>query len=178
MVRIPTQERAAADERAIISDRLAELLDDMLAGSAPNAGRFCGNCYHPLSAEREACTHCGTRVAERVTVAAVPAEVIEAFRLRRGREGLVVRTFAWTGLTIGVIVALLPLAIAGVTWWSFTGFFVLMFGFYLLSANLANSVGDELGYRWGTAIFRGRWERFVAGRDGEGRATDLSSWLV
>jgi hypothetical protein len=171
MVRIPTQERAAPDERAIISERLSELLDDMLAASAPNAGRFCGNCYHPLKAERDVCPHCGTLVAERAVVEAVPAEVIEAFRLRRGREGMVVRTFAWTGLTIGVIVALLPLAIAGVTWWSFTGFFVLMFGFYLLSANLANSVGDELGYRWGTAIFRRRWEKLIAERDG-GPATD------
>lgn len=168
MVRIPTQERAAPDERAIISQRLTELLDDMLAGSAPNAGRFCGNCYHPLSLERDICPHCGTRVPDRATVAAVPPEVIEAFRRRRGREGLVVRSFAWVGLTIGVIVALLPLAFAGVRWWSFSGFFVLMFGFYLLSANLANSVGDELGYRWGTAIFRKRWEKFVVARDLEG----------
>lgn len=171
MVRISTQERAAPDERAIISQRLTELLDDMLAGSAPNAGRFCGNCYHPLAPEREVCPHCGARVAERATAAAVPAEVIEAFRRRRGREGLVVRSFAWVGLTIGVIVALLPLAFAGVTWWSFVSFFGLMFFFYLLSANLANSVGDTLGYRWGTAIFRRRWEAFVAGRDGE-RAAD------
>lgn len=166
MVRIPTQERAAPDERAIISARLTELLDDMLTGRAPNAGRFCGNCYHPLAAERDVCPHCGTPVSERAAVAAVPAEVIEAFRLRRGREGMVVRTFAWVGLTIGVVVVLLPLAIAGVRWWSFVSFFALMVLFYLLSANLANSVGDALGYRWGTAIFRRRWERFVAERDG------------
>jgi len=167
MVRIPTQERAAPDERAIISERLAELLDDMLAGSAPNAGRFCGNCYHPLSPERDVCPHCGTRVEECATVAAVPAEVIEAFRLRRGREGLVVRTFAWAGLTIGVIAALLPLAIAGVRWWTFVSFFALMFLFYLLAANLANSVGDSLGYRWGTAVFRRRWEKFKSGHRGD-----------
>lgn len=172
MVRIPAQERAAPDERAIISERLTELLDDMLAGSAPNAGRFCGNCYHPLAPERDACPHCGTRVSERPTVAAVPAEIIEAFRRRRGREGLVVRTFAWAGLSIGVVVALLPLAFAGVRWWSFVSFFALMFFFYLLSANLANSVGDTLGYRWGTSIFRKRWQKFVAARDGEGLAAD------
>jgi hypothetical protein len=149
----------------IVSERLADLLDDMLAGRAPNAGRFCGNCYHPLAPERDACPHCGTTVAERPTVAAVPKEVIEAFRLRRGREGLVVRSFAWVGLTIGVIVALLPLAFAGVRWWTFVSFFGLMFFFYLLSANLANSVGDSLGYRWGQAVFNRHWRRFTAKRD-------------
>jgi hypothetical protein len=150
----------------IISERLADLLDDMLAGRAPNAGRFCGSCYHPLAPERDVCPHCGTVVAERPTVAAVPKEVIEAFRLRRGREGLVVRTFAWVGLSIGVIVALLPLALVGVAWWTFVSFFGLMAFFYLLSANLANSVGDSLGYRWGQAVFNRHWRRFVAKRGG------------
>jgi hypothetical protein len=159
---------AVADGTAddsIISERLADLLDDMLAGRAPNAGRFCGNCYHPLAPERDACPHCGTAVAERPTVAAVPKEVIEAFRLRRGREGLVVRTFAWVGLAIGITVALLPLALVGVAWWTFVSFFGLMFFFYLLSANLANSVGDSLGYSWGQAVFRRHWRRFTAKRD-------------
>jgi hypothetical protein len=151
---------------SIISERLADLLDDMLAGRAPNAGRFCGNCYHPLAPERDVCPHCGTAVAERPTVAAVPKEVIAAFRLRRGREGLVVRTFAWVGLSIGVIVALLPLALIGVAWWTFVSFFGLLLFFYLLSANLANSVGDSLGYRWGQAVFNRHWRRFVARRDG------------
>jgi hypothetical protein len=154
-----------ADE-GIISERLADLLDDMLAGRAPNAGRFCGNCYHPLAPGRDVCPHCETAVAERPTVAAVPKEVIEAFRLRRGREGLVVRTFAWVGLAIGITVALLPLALVGVAWWTFVSFFGLLAFFYLLSANLANSVGDSLGYSWGQAVFRRHWRRFVAGRDG------------
>jgi hypothetical protein len=165
MVRIPAEERSAADERAIISERLSDLLDDILAGTSPNAGRFCGNCYHPLTSGRDVCPHCGISVAERAPAEAVPPEIIEAFRLRRKREGFVVRSFAWVGLTIGVVVALLPLAFVGVTWWTFVSFFVLMFGFYLLSANLANSVGDSIGYRQGTGIFRKRWEKFVARRD-------------
>lgn len=137
----------------------------MLAGSAPNAGRFCGNCYHPLAAERAVCPHCGIAVAEVAAVEAVPKDIIEAHRLRRGREGLMVRTFAWAGLSIGVIVALLPLILVGVTWWTFLLFFVLMFGFYVASANLANWIGDDLGYAWGQSTFRRRWERHVAERD-------------
>lgn len=153
-----------AVREGIISDRLAELLDDMLAGRAPNAGRFCGNCYHPLSGQRESCSHCGIAVSGATPVDAVPRDVIDAHRLRRGREGLVVRTFAWVGLTIGVIVALLPLILYDVQWWTFVAFFVLMFSFYVASANLANWIGDALGYRWGQAIFRRRWERHVAAR--------------
>ena len=152
----------------IISERLAELLDDMLSGRAPNAGRFCGNCYHPLAARREACPYCGIAVASVPAVEAVPREIIEAHRLRRGREGLVVRTFAWTGLTLGVVVSLLPLILYDVQWWTFVAFFVLMFGFYVASANLANWIGDAIGYRWGQATFKQRWDKYLAGRDGQG----------
>ena len=152
----------------IISERLSELLDDMLAGRAPNAGRFCGNCYHPLAARREACPYCGVAVASVAAVEAVPREIIEAHRLRRGREGLVVRTFAWTGLTLGVVLALLPLILYDVQWWTFVAFFVLMFGFYVASANLANWIGDAIGYRWGQSTFKQRWEQHLAARDGQG----------
>ena len=137
----------------------------MLAGQAPNAGRFCGNCYHPLAADRTVCPHCNARVSNRPAVSAVPREIIEAFRRRRGREGLVVRTFAWTGLTLGVTLSLVPLAFAGVTWWSAALFFGIMVGFYIASANLANSIGDAIGYRWGSSIFRRAWEAHVAERD-------------
>ena len=154
----------------IISARLAELLDDMLAGRAPNAGRFCGNCYHPLAETRTVCPFCGIAVSEVPTVAAVPRELIDAHRRRRGREGLVVRTFAWVGLTIGVIVALLPLIFAGVSIWTGVAFLVLMFIFYVASANIANWIGDELGYRSGQAIFKRAWDRTVAAREAAARS--------
>jgi len=146
------------------------LLDDLLAGRAPNAGRFCGYCYHPLAPERQSCPHCGRATGDWPAVARIPPEVIEAHRLRRGREGLVVRTIAWGGLTVGVTLALLPIAFGGVKLWTVLAFFGLLVFFYLLSANAANSLGDAWGYRWGQALFRRRWERFVAQRDAGGRA--------
>jgi hypothetical protein len=101
-------------------------------------------------------------------MAAVEAcrELLVMQRLRRRREGTVVRSVAWGGLTIGVIVALVPLAFAGVTWWSATLFFALLFFFYLLSANLANSLGDALGWRWGQSVLRRRWQMLLSERDG------------
>lgn len=153
-------------DQSIFSERLVALLDDILAGRSPSAGRFCGYCYHPLVPGREDCPHCELSAVDRPAIAAMPRQVIEMHRLRRSREGLVVRAVAWGGLTIGVIVALLPLAFAGVMWWSAGAFFGLLLLFYLVSANLANSLGDALGYRWGQAVLRRRWERFVARRDG------------
>jgi hypothetical protein len=88
-------------------------------------------------------------------------------RRRRGREGLVVRTLAWGGLTVGVIVALLPFVFADVSWWSVLAFFGLLAFFYLLSANLANSLGDSLGYRWGQSLVRREWGRFIRERDAQ-----------
>ena len=137
----------------------------MLAGRAPNTGRFCAACYQPLRETRDSCPHCHLAVAQRPPVAAVPREVIEAHRVRRGREGLVVRSIAWGGLTLGVIAALIPLAFGGVQWWTVTLFFGLMVFFYIFAANLANSVGDSIGYSWGLATFRRRWDAFVAERD-------------
>jgi hypothetical protein len=140
----------------------------MLAGRAPNAGRFCANCYHPLGADREACPHCDVSVHDMAPVEAVPSPVIAAHRTRRSREGLVVRTFAWGGLTLGVTLSLVPLAFAGVQWWTLASFFGLLVAFYILSANLANSVGDELGYRWGQSAFKSRWNAFVSSRNSAG----------
>jgi hypothetical protein len=150
----------------IFSERLLILLDEVLAGRAPNAGRFCGYCYHPLAPERTVCPHCGRSTADWPVETAVPRAVFAMHRRRRGREALVVRTIAWGGLTIGVIVALLPFVFANVTWWSVIAFFGLLFGFYVLSANLANSVGDALGYGWGQAIVRRGWAQFTQDRDG------------
>lgn len=162
-----TGEATDSDSRVhseIFSERLLVLLDDVLAGRAPNAGHFCGYCYHPLALERTVCPHCGRSTADWTPAVAVPRAVFAMHRQRRGREGLVVRTIAWGGLTIGVIVALLPFVFADVTWWSVLAFFGLLFGFYVLSANLANSVGDALGYRWGQAIVHREWKQFIASR--------------
>ena len=156
---------AGATSTEIFSERLLGLLDDILAGDAPNAGRFCGYCYHPLAATRQICTYCGRPVAARPVVSAVPRTLIEMHRRRRNREGLVVRTVAWGGLSIGVIVALLPLALWDVAWWSVIAFFGLLALFYLLSANLANSLGDSLGYAWGQSLVRREWAQFVKQRD-------------
>lgn len=154
--------------RDIFSERLVGLLDDVLEGRAPNAGRFCGRCYHPLTAQANVddCPHCGTSTREQAPVTRIPDDVFAMYRAQRSREGLVVRSIAWGGLTAGVVLGLLPLAFYDVTWWSVAAFFGIMALFYVGSANLANSVGDSLGYRWGQSELRRRWAAFERGREG------------
>ncbi len=149
----------------ILSQRLRDLLEDVLEGRAPNAGRFCSNCYHPVAGEEEICRHCGISSAEVAIVEAVPLEVIDMHRQRRSKEGLVVKTVAWGGLTIGVTVSLLPFVFGDVTALTAVAFFGLLLVFYIGSANLANSVGDALGYRWGRSQFEKRWREFIAERE-------------
>jgi hypothetical protein len=159
----------------VLSERLTDLLQDVLEGRSPNAGRFCGYCYHPIPTvasngprwdeSGQPCPHCGRLAADWPPVAKVPIEVIAMYKRKLSREGLVVRTFAWVGLTLGVTLGLLPLAFWGVTWWSVVAFFGTMVFFYIGSANLANSVGDALGYRWGQSQLRRRWEAFVRARE-------------
>ncbi len=59
----------------ILSERLLLLLDDILAGQAPNAGRFCGHCYHPLAPDRDMCAHCARSSAEQRPTESVPRAV-------------------------------------------------------------------------------------------------------
>ena len=88
------------------------------------------------------------------------------FRSQRSREGWVVRGTAWIGLTLGVVLGLVPLAFAGVSWWTVLAFFGTMTLFYIGSANVANSVGDAVGYSWGQSVLRKRWQAFVRAREG------------
>jgi len=162
--------QSRVDSGDVLSERLIALMDDVLEGQAPNAGRFCGYCYHPVTVARQAgegpCPHCGRTADDRPEVTRVPPEVFAMYRARRAREGWTVRGIAWAGLTLGVVLGLLPLALAGVTWWSLLAFFGTMGFFYIGSANLANSAGDALGYAWGQSVMRRRWAAFLRTRDG------------
>lgn len=155
-----------AEGQAIFSERLAALMDDILEGRAPNAGRFCGHCYHPLAQGRPSCPYCHRPVDALKPARHIPEEVLGIYRAQRLREGWTVHAIAWGGLALGVVLGLLPLALKGATWWTVLSFLGILGFFYILSANVANTLGDALGYRWGQRVARRRWERFVARREG------------
>ncbi|MBI1885049.1 MAG: zinc ribbon domain-containing protein [Chloroflexi bacterium] len=151
--------------RSVLSERLQTLMADVLAGNAPNAGRFCGYCYHPVGQETDLCPHCGRSTAEWAPVNRIPEAVFAMFLAQRSREGWVVRLIAYGGLLAGIVLSLLPIAFADVRWWTVLSLFVILGLSYVVAANLANTLGDAVGYRWGQAVLRRRWEEFVAARE-------------
>ena len=80
----------AGDDLPVFSERLSTILEDMVKGEAPNAGRFCGNCYTPIDPQRLQCAQCGQPVEKRPPVQRVPDEVLLMCRSKRRRESLVV----------------------------------------------------------------------------------------
>lgn len=151
--------------RSIFSGRLRTLMADVLAGNAPNAGRFCGYCYSPLIGETDTCDHCRRSSRDRPPARRIPDEVLTMYRAQRSREGWAVRTIAYGGLVAGIVLGLLPIAFSDAAWWGIVAFFAILGFSYLASANLANTVGDSLGYRWGQRLLERRWREFVRVRN-------------
>ena len=172
-------EAASPPERApIFSERLQTLLEDILRGQAPNAGRFCGNCYNPLADDTGRCGHCSLSTTQRPDghpsgrppVRRIPPEVFAMFRAQRLREAIPVRSLAWVGLAAGLSLALFLMVVLPF-WWN-VGASVVAFGVsYIAAANIANWLGDALGYRWGQRVLEKRWLAFQEARDRASKAS-------
>ncbi|HWQ27788.1 MAG TPA: zinc ribbon domain-containing protein [Dehalococcoidia bacterium] len=152
----------------VFSPRLDEVLDAIRRGEAPNAGRFCGYCFTPL-AERDACAHCGRSAAEVPPADRIPREIFEMYRALRRRESLVVNSFAYLGLTIGVALFVGMVAIAvfylNAAWWFLTlSIVVLLVGGRVLAGILGGIIGDNLGYRYARRKLAEDWAAYEASR--------------
>ncbi len=157
----------------LFSPRLDEFLDAIRRGEAPNAGRFCGYCFTPL-AERDTCSHCGRATKDTPPVDRVPVEVLEMYRALRRRESLVVNSFAYLGLTIGVglFVAMVAVAVfyLNAAWWFLTlSIVVLLVGGRVLAGILGGIVGDNLGYRYARRKLAEDWAAYEASRAARSR---------
>ena len=98
----PALQPAQESEIPVFSPRLDELMAAMIKGTAPNVGRFCGYCYTPLGKKREECRHCGTSTSDYAPVEKLPMEFGALYRRMRKRESLIVNSFAFAGLGLGV----------------------------------------------------------------------------
>ena len=139
-------------------------MDDILRGLAPNAGRFCGNCYNPLVNDAAQCDHCGLSTAKPAPAQQIPREVFAMFRAQRLREAIPVRSLAWGGLAAGLSLALFLMVVLPF-WWNVGASVVAFAASYVAAANIANWLGDALGYRWGQRVLEERWGEFVRERD-------------
>ena len=85
-------------------------------------------------------------------------------RAQRLREAIPVRSLAWGGLAAGLSLALFLMVVLPF-WWN-VGASVVAFGIsYVAAANIANSVGDAIGYRWGQRVLENRWQAYQGTRD-------------
>ncbi len=158
----------------LFSERLEEHLVAVSRGESPNRGRFCGNCYTPMSTETATCPHCATTAAERPPVDQVPAEVLAALTQQRKTESAIVNGFAYLGLLIAVLGGLaivlgIPLLRDNLIAAFVVYALILLIGGRGLAGVLGGHYGDRIGFERARRNTVATWEQIVAQREvGEG----------
>ncbi len=154
----------------VFSPRLDELMASMLAGEAPNVGRFCGYCYTPLSRKAEACPHCGRTTAQFEPVAKIPIDFFDLYRRMRKREAIIVNTFAFAGLALGLLLFILLVALAVYrlhqSLWALGGATVaLIVGGRIFAGLLGGWIGDSIGYDYAHRKLIVEWQDYERARE-------------
>jgi hypothetical protein len=159
----------------VFSQRLDEIMAAMIKGEIPNVGRFCGYCYTPVTKNATSCTHCGRSVSEWPTVAKIPTDLFDVYRRMRKRESLIVNSFAFAGLALGLLlfIGLVALAVyrynANLWLLAFaTGAFIV--GGRIFAGILGGWIGDNIGYDYAQKKLALEWAEYEQRRDGNGSA--------
>jgi hypothetical protein len=154
----------------VFSTRLEGFLDELYAGQTPNAGRFCSFCYNPLPPGFQRCDHCGQDLRERPSITSLPPDVLDMYRRKQRRESLVVNSFAYLGLALGLalflgLVAINVLYMDRAFWFFLVATVIFLLGSRMLAGLLGGVVGDELGYRYAHKRLAEDWATHVAQRE-------------
>ncbi|MPZ50454.1 MAG: hypothetical protein GEU75_14330 [Dehalococcoidia bacterium] len=154
----------------VFSARLDAFLDNLQEGQAPNSGAFCAFCYNPLPAGFEGCDHCGQNQRERPPVASLPNAVIEMYRRKQRRESLIVNSFAYLGLALGLalflgLVAINVLYLERALWFFILATVAFLVGSRLFAAIFGGVIGDEVGFRYASKRLAEDWSNHVAQRE-------------
>lgn len=147
-------------------DRLQEKMEERLARKVPEGGRFCGYCYGRLRESEEHCPFCGRAIAVVGTAAAVPQEVLRAYRAKQRTESTWVYGMGFVGLAVAATAFIVlviwgpgPLGHPGVA------FTVLIGGGYILARLSGEVVGGTIGIARGVRRRNAMWSAFVATRE-------------
>ena len=159
-------------ERGIFSARLDDFLDRLQEGETPNAGTFCAFCYTPLPSEATRCDHCGQVLAERTPMTSVPRDVVEMHRRMRKRESVIVNSFAFFGLGLGLalflgLVAINVLYLDRELWFFVIATVVFLVSSRVLAGLIGGYIGDEIGYLYGHRKLAEDWRQHLATREGQ-----------
>lgn len=158
------------DECPLFSARLEEHIILYTRGELPNRGRFCGNCYTPMSVESSNCPHCGEPAQGRLTpVDHIPGQVIEMLREQRRTESTIVNAFAYAGFIIVIIVGLgivlgIPYLRAHLLPATIVYGLFLLIGGRTLAGVLGGYYGDHIAYDRARTRLRQRWADWVEQR--------------
>jgi hypothetical protein len=155
--------------REVFSARLREFLDQLQEGTAPNYGSFCSFCYNPLPQSMTRCDHCG-QSADRAPLTSIPQEVLDMHRRKLKRESVVVNSFAYLGLALGLaiflgMVAINVLYMEKALWFFILATFVFLVGSRLLAGIFGGVIGDEIGYRYANKHLAEDWAAHVSQRE-------------
>lgn len=165
-----TGARAKPGDLPVFSPRLDEIMDAMIKGSIPNIGRFCGYCYTPVGKNEKACAHCGTSTSDRAPVARIPKDFFALYRRMRKREALIVNSFAFAGLGLGLVlfIALVWVAVYRMdqSLWMLAGATAaFIVGGRVFAGLLGGWIGDSIGYDYAHGKLVAEWAAYERERD-------------
>jgi hypothetical protein len=158
------------DECPLFSARLEEHIVRFTRGELPNRGRFCGNCYTPMSPETSTCPHCDERAdGPSPPVDQIPQEVIWMLREQRKTESTIVNAFAYAGFIIVILVGLaivlgIPYLRAHLLPATIVYGLFLLIGGRTLAGVLGGYYGDRIAYDRARTRLRQRWADWVEQR--------------
>jgi hypothetical protein len=166
------EERPHPEDIPVFSPRLDEIMGAMLKGAIPNVGRFCGYCYTPVGKKAEECAHCGRDVASWPPVDRLPTEFLDLYRRMRRRESLIVNSFAFAGLALGLLlfIALVGLAVYRFdqNLWLLAGATaVFIIGGRVFAGLLGGWIGDAIGYDYAHRKLVEEWREYERERAAE-----------
>jgi rRNA maturation protein Nop10 len=152
-------------EIPVFSKRLDELMAAMIAGEAPNVGRFCGYCYTPLGKKADTCGHCGHTTADVEPCAKIPSDFFDLYRRMRKRESLIVNSFAFAGLGLGLVLFIALVAVAVYRYnqslWMLAGATAaLIIGGRVFAGILGGWIGDQIGYDYAHRKLIVEWQTY------------------
>jgi hypothetical protein len=158
------------DECPLFSPRLEEHIVLFTRGELPNRGRFCGNCYTPMSPETSMCPHCGNDGEAGLPPAAqIPQQVISMLREQWKTESTIVNAFAYAGFIIVIVLGLavvlgIPYLRANLLPATIVYALLLLIGGRTLAGVLGGYYGDRIAYDRARARLRQRWADWVEQR--------------
>jgi hypothetical protein len=171
---------AHASDLPVFSPRLDEIMASMLKGQTPNVGRFCGYCYTPVARKAESCAHCARSTSDYAPVSAIPSEFFALYKRMRKRESLIVNSFAYGGLAIGLVLFIVLVYIAVYwydqsLWMLAAATLVFMVGGRVLAGLLGGWIGDNIGYDYAHRKLAVEWEQYARDREAQRHAAAETS---